>query len=81
VGNTVGSLSEAQHHAAKTHVTASASDPVTTEAARHKSMAATIRRPLLWVREGEDIVCTTGNGGDMCDVGSSHPGAGAGPKG
>jgi hypothetical protein len=34
VGNTVGSLSEAQHHAAKTHVTASASDPVTTEAAR-----------------------------------------------
>ena len=29
----------------------------------------------------EDIVCTTRNCGDMYDVGSSHPGAGEGPKG
>jgi hypothetical protein len=32
-------------------------------------------------RQGEDIVCAAGNGGITCDVGSSHPGAGVGPKG
>ena len=37
--------------------------------------------PSPLVRQGEDIVCATGNGGDTCDVGSSHPGAGVGPKG
>src|SRR5581483_3456742 len=66
-------------------------DPVTTEARRSRggchcpcgnSEAATTRRPLAFlVRQGEDIVCATGNGGSTCDVGSSHPGAGVGPKG
>ena len=31
--------------------------------------------------QGEDIVYTASNGGAMCDVGSSHPGAVVGPKG
>ena len=37
--------------------------------------------PSPLVRQGEDIVCAIGNGGATCDVGSSHPGAGVGPKG
>ena len=37
--------------------------------------------PRLLVRQGGDIVCAAGNGGLTCDVGSSHPGAGVGPKG
>ena len=37
--------------------------------------------PRLWSRQGGDIVCAAGNGGMKRDVGSSHPGAGAGPKG
>jgi hypothetical protein len=46
-------------------------------------MAAITRRPLAQseVEQGEDIVCATGNSGDSCDVGSSHPGAEEGPKG
>ena len=47
-------------------------------------MAAIIRQPLTQVstpEKGEDIVYTAGNSGEMCDVGSSHPGAVAGPKG
>src|SRR5207245_11105610 len=37
---------------------------------------------LLFPREqGEDIVYARRNTGQKCDVGSSHPGAGAGPKG
>src|ERR1700736_6635291 len=31
--------------------------------------------------QGEDIVCARRNTGQTCDVGSSQPGAGAGPKG
>ena len=64
-------------------------DPVTTEAARPrwrsiafaKSRVATIRRPLARAEQGEEIVCAAGNGGMTRDVGSSHPGAGVGPKG
>ena len=37
--------------------------------------------PSPLVRQGEDIVCAAGNGGNTRDVGSSHPGAEAGPKG
>ena len=33
------------------------------------------------VRQGEVIVCAVGNDGYTRDVGSSHPGAEAGPKG
>jgi hypothetical protein len=45
-------------------------------------MAAIIRRPLArWLEQGEDIVYTASNGGEVCDVGSSHPGAVVGPKG
>ena len=44
-------------------------------------MAATIRRPLAFYGQGGDIVCAAGNGGMTRDVGSSHPGAGVGPKG
>jgi len=47
-----------------------------------KSMAAITRRPLArLIEQGEDIVYTIRNDGDMCDVGSSHPGAVVGPKG
>lgn len=43
-----------------------------------KSMKSATRRPLLPKKgEGGDIVCAIGNDGDTCDVGSSHPGAGA----
>ena len=45
-------------------------------------MAAITRRPLARaIEKGEDIVYTIRNDGDMCDVGSSHPGAVVGPKG
>jgi len=45
-------------------------------------MTAIIRRPLTRaIEKGEDIVYTIRNDGDMCDVGSSHPGAVVGPKG
>jgi hypothetical protein len=65
-------------------------DPVTTESERTrwrsqpkgKSIDATIRRPLARSGgQGEDIVCAAGNSGMTRDVGSSHPGAGVGPKG
>ena len=68
----------------------SASDPVTTEAARPRwcscSTGANLwtpqhADPSPLVRQGGDIVCAAGNGGTSRDVGSSHPGAGAGPKG
>ena len=44
-------------------------DPVTTVANRHggssclnsKFMTATTRRPLAWIKQGEDIVCAAGN--------------------
>src|ERR1700709_1865586 len=38
-------------------------------------------RSLMNREQGEDIVCARRNAGGTCDVGSSHPGAGAGPKG
>jgi choline dehydrogenase-like flavoprotein len=46
-----------------------------------KSWAPQYADPSPLVGQGEDIVCATGNGGSTCDVGSSHPGAEAGPKG
>ena len=46
-----------------------------------KSKIVTIRRPLAQSEQGEEIVCAAGNGGMTRDVGSSHPGAGVGPKG
>ena len=45
-------------------------------------MDATTRRPLTRLGgKGEEIVCAAGNSGMTRDVGSSHPGAGVGPKG
>ena len=47
-------------------------------------MAAIKRWPLIQainLEQGEDIVYSRRNAGQKCDVGSSHPGAGAGPKG
>jgi hypothetical protein len=60
--------------------------PLRAEAKRRAPKGANSRPsqyadPYPRVREGEDIVCAVGNDGDTCDVGSSHPGAGAGPKG
>jgi hypothetical protein len=66
-------------------------DPVTTAATMAK-VASPVQHgqihgrhntptPRSLVEQGEDIVCAAGNGGCTCDVGSSHPGAGAGPKG
>jgi len=40
------------------------------------------RRPLFRLNgKGGEIVCAAGNGGETCDVGSSHPGAEVRPKG
>ena len=46
-----------------------------------KKGASQYADPSPLVRQGGDIVCAAGNGGNTRDVGSSHPGAGAGPKG
>ena len=55
MGNTVGSLSEAQQHAAKTHVTASASDPVTTEARKGlRWQVSSHRGTNLWLPQHAD---------------------------
>src|SRR5205814_5128326 len=75
--------------AAGAQVQASASDPVTTEAFGPRWRLAHMSNPQApqhadpspLVRQGGDIVCAAGNGGSTRDVGSSHPGAGAGPKG
>ena len=44
-------------------------------------MAAIRRRPVARKEHGGEIVCTAGNGGDLRDVGSSHPGGAVPPKG
>ena len=71
-------------------IQASASDPVTTEFSRTRWWPLAYRSnlwspqhadPSPLAGQGEDIVCAAGNSGYTCDVGSSHPGAGVGPKG
>jgi hypothetical protein len=87
VGNTVGSLESSIDQ----EICNALDDPVTTEAYMAK-VASPVQHgqiygrhntptPRSLVEQGEDIVCAAGNGGYTCDVGSSHPGAGAGPKG
>ena len=46
-----------------------------------KSQRCNTPTPRSLVEQGEDIVCAAGNGGKTCDVGSSHPGGEAAPKG